>query len=132
MLAFCVTVMTHGLLSLALDRDVIPEPGSNALVVIGMFAPWVAIIFITTLSALTPERRGRPAPGIAAIAGVAAYALGPAGGALAYSIVTGRLLAFGHFLVSHLLSPFVLATAIIAALTILALPLLEKIRSRPR
>lgn len=132
MLAFCVTVMTHGLLSLALDRDVIPEPGANALVVIGMFGAWVAIIFLTTLSALTPERRGRPAPAIAAIAGAGAYVLGPAAGALGYAIATGRLLAFGHFFVSHLLSPFVLATAIIAGLTILALPLLEKIRSRPR
>lgn len=132
MLAFCVIVMTHGLLSLALDRDVIPEPGANVLVVIGMFSAWIAIIFFTTLSALAPERRGRAAVALAAVASMGAYALGPAAGALAYSIVTGRLLAFGHFFLSHLLSPFVLATAIIAALTILALPLLDKIRSRPR
>lgn len=132
MLGVSLIIMTHGLLSWALDRDIIPEPDANTLVVIAMAGASVTIIFLATLGGLTPERRDRASLGLAIAAGLSVYALTPAAGALAYAIVTERAFAFVHFLLSHLLSPFVLASAIITTLLILALPLLGQIRSRPR
>ncbi|HRQ00523.1 MAG TPA: DUF6121 family protein [Terrimesophilobacter sp.] len=131
-LGVSVIIMTHGLLSLALDRDVIPEPDASTLVVIAMAGASVVIIFLATLSGLTPERRSHASLGLAIAAGLGVYALTPAAGALAYAVATERAFAFGYFLLGHLLSPFVLASAIITTLLILALPLLGQIRSRPR
>lgn len=127
-----VIIMTHGLLSLALDRDVIPEPDANTLVTIAMAGASVIIIFGAVLSGLTPERRDRQQTGLAVLAALGVFALTPAAGGLAYALTTGRLLSFAHFTTSHLLSPFVLASAILTAITVLALPVLGRIRSRPR
>lgn len=124
--------MTHGLLSWALDRDIIPEADAGTLVVIAMAGASVIIIFTATLNGLTPERRTRASLGLATAAGLGVYTLTPAAGALAYALVTGRAFAFVHFLTAHLLSPFVLASAIITTLLITALPLLGQIQSRPR
>lgn len=124
--------MSHGLISWALDRDVIPERDANVLVVIAMAAATIAVVFFATLSGLTPERRDRASLGFALLAGLGVYLLAPAAGATAYVIVTARLLAFAPFLVNHLLSPFVLASAVITILCVLALPLLARIESRPR
>lgn len=132
MLAFSVIIMTHGLLSLALDRDVIPDPGAGSLVVIAMHGTTTAIIFVSVLAGLTPERRGNPQLPLAILAGAAVYALTPAAGALAYAIVIERLLSLAPFLLGHLLSPFVLASAITTTLVILALPLLDRMEARPR
>lgn len=127
-----IIMMTHGMLSWVLDRDIIPERDANVLVVVSMASVTVVVIFLATLSGITPERRDRQQNGLAILAALGVYALTPAAGGLAYALVTGRLLAFAPFATAHLLSPFVLASAIITALTILALPLLGRIRSRPR
>src|SRR5690554_248758 len=124
--------MVHGFLSWGLDRDVIPEPDANAIVVIAMAGASVLVIFFAILGGLTPERAGHASVARTLLAGLAVYVLTPAAGAIGYAIATGRTFAFVVFFGNHLLSPFVLASSLVTILCILLLPLLAQVRSSPR
>lgn len=131
-LCACVIVMVHGFVSWGLDRDLVPEKDANVLVVIAMAGASVLVIFFALLGGLTPEKQGQASVARALLAAIAVYVLTPAAGALAYVVVTGRLFAFVTFFGSHLLSPFVLASALVTLACVLLLPLLSQIRSMPR
>lgn len=131
-LCACVIVMIHGFVSWGLDRDLVPEKDANVLVVIAMAGASVFVIFFAVLVGLTPERQGQTSVVRALSAAIAVYVLTPAVGALAYVIVTGRLFAFVAFFGNHLLSPFVLASALVTLACVLLLPLLSHVRSMPR
>lgn len=131
-LCACIIVMVHGFVSWGLDRDIVPEKDANVLVVIAMASASVLVIFFAILGGLTPERQGKASVARALLAALAVYVLTPAAGALAYVLVTGRLFAFMVFFGNHLLSPFVLASALVTLVFVLLLPLLSRVRSAPR
>lgn len=127
-LCACVIVMVHGFVSWGLDRDIVPEKDANVLVTIAMAGASVLVIFLAVLGGLTPERQGKASVARALLAAIAVYVLTPAAGALAYVVVTGRLFAFVVFFGNHLLSPFVLASALVTLVCLLLLPLLSHVR----
>lgn len=113
-LAFALIVFVFGMLSLALDRDVIDEADAGPLVGVSMVVVALLVVLLITL-------REAPAPivGRTVSAALAVVILSPLVGAIMYSVVTVELGVIPVFFGRYVLSPFVLASAIIAALVVL-------------
>lgn len=113
-LAFALIVFVFGVLSLTLDRDVIDEADAGPLVGVSMVVVALLVVLLITL-------REAPAPviGRTVTALLAVVMLSPLVGAIAYSAVRVELGVIPVFFGRYVLSPFVLASAGIAALVVL-------------
>lgn len=114
-LALALVVFVDGMLSLVLDRDVVAEPGAGPLVAIAATGFTAALVFVVTLRRRPVSRLWR-----VVAAGLGAFAGAPLAGAIVYGIVRvdpgAALIFFG----AHLIDPFTLAVAVVAASVVLA------------
>ncbi len=109
-------VAASGFLSLILDRDVIDYPDAGPLLGVVMA---VGAGGVTWLACWRGARASGPVPA-ALLAGVGSFVVMVVVGAIGYTITRGELawliLAAGHFVVS----PFVIAAAVLSALAVVA------------
>ncbi len=128
-----ILLAVDGILSLIVDRDVIAESDAGPLVGPIMAVVALAIVFVSVLGGLRPTS-GRPVIPLARAVTTAAlvYLLGPLAGAIVYTAGQDQLLTGLLFFARYLASPFVIASALLALLPILLLPLIGVARSRAR
>lgn len=126
-------VAIDGFVSLLADRDVITEPDAGPLVGPIMAVVALAIVFLSVLGGLRPTP-GRPKLPLAraVITALAVYFLSTLAGAIVYVSGQDQLLSGALFFARYLGSPFVIASALLAAVPVLLLPLLASARSRAR
>lgn len=128
-----ILLATDGIISLISDRDVIVETDAGPLVGPIMAFSALCVVFFSVLGGLRPAPGGiRISYARAITTGLFVYILGPAVGSIVYIFGQEQLLSGLHFFVRYLLSPFVLASALLAILTMLLLPVIGRARSRPR
>ncbi|GAA3731622.1 hypothetical protein GCM10022239_05270 [Leifsonia bigeumensis] len=122
-----------GFVSLLADRDVIQEQDAGPLVGPIMAVVALAIVFVSVLGGLRPTS-ARPAIPVAraVVTALLVYLLGPFAGAIVYVAGQEQLLTGVLFLARYLGSPFVIASAVLALLPVLLLPLIAIGRSRAR
>lgn len=124
-------VAVDGILSGILDRDVISETDAGPLVGPIMAFAAMCVVFISVLFGLRPVPGGIRMSVIRAIATAGfVYVLGPAVGAIVYVFGRELLLSGSDFFLKYLTSPFVAASAVLAFIAVLFLPLLSRARSR--
>lgn len=122
-----------GVISLIADRDVVVESDAGPLVGPIMAFAALCVVFVSVLSGLRPSPGRTRIPTVrAVITGLIVYILSPAVGAIVYIFGQQQLLTGVGFFVEYLLSPFVLASTILAIITILLLPLIAVARSHAR
>lgn len=128
-----ILLALDGILSLLADRDVISEADAGPLVGPIMAVVALAIVFVSVLGGLRPTS-GRPAIPVARAitTAVLVYLVGPLAGAIVYTAGQDQLLAGLLFFARYLASPFVIASALLALVPILLLPLIGVARSRAR
>ncbi len=128
-----ILLALDGILSLLADRDVISEADAGPLVGPIMAVVALAIVFVSVLGGLRPTS-GRPAIQVARAitTAVLVYLVGPLAGAIVYTAGQDQLLAGLLFFARYLASPFVIASALLALVPILLLPLIGVARSRAR
>lgn len=125
-----VLMATDGVMSLVADRDVVAEPDAGPLVGPAMAIAALAVLFLSLLGGLRPSPRAPSVPVARAIvASGLVWVLGPAVGAIAYSLGQEQPLSGLLFFSRHLVSPFTIASAAIVLLAVLLLPLLSTARS---
>lgn len=128
-----VLVAVFGLVSLALDRDVIGEPDAGPLVGSAMAAVALTVVFLSVLFGLKPHAGIRRMPvGRAVTTGLLGYLLSPLAGAVVYALGQPQLASGIPFYLRYLLSPFVALAALIALVTVLLLPWIDSARSAAR
>ncbi|MEO7348315.1 MAG: DUF6121 family protein [Terrimesophilobacter sp.] len=128
-----ILLAADGMISLFGNQDVIGEKDAGPLVGPVMAISALSVVFISVLTGLRPIAGPRRIPVVRAVfTGLAVYVLSPAVGAMVYLLGQGQLLTGEGFFVRYLLSPFVIASAIIAFVTILLLPAISLARSRAR
>ena len=114
-LTVALIVFVDGVLSLVLDRDVVAEPDAGPLVAIAATGFVVVLVFVVTL-----RRKPASRPLRVIVAALGSLVGAPLAGALGYGIVRGDpstvLIYFG----AHLIDPFSLAVAAVAASVVLA------------
>jgi hypothetical protein len=126
-----VLLAIDGVISLLADQDVIVEADAGPLVGPIMAFSAVSVVFLSVLSGLRPVPGGARIPlGPALLTGLVVYFLSPFVGAIVYVFGQEQILSGVHFFVRYLLSPFVLASALLAVATILLLPAIALARSR--
>lgn len=115
-LYLALIVAAFGLLSLATDLEVISAEGAGPLVGPSMAGAAVILVFILMLAIglNTPPERQRVAVGPSFGAGIAAFGLFIGTGALLTSAGDGQPFHVLTFAASMLLSPFSLATGVLA------------------
>lgn len=128
-----ILLALDGILSLLVDLDVIAEPDAGPLVGPIMAVVALAIVFVSVLGGLRPTS-ARPAIPVARaiVTAVLVYLLGPLAGAVVYTAGQEQLLTGLLFFARYLASPFVIASAVLALVPILLLPLIGVARSRAR
>ena len=128
-----ILLAADGVISLAADQDVIGEADAGPLVGPIMAFSALCVVFVSVLSGLrpTPGRRQIPV-GRAVFTGLAVLILGPAVGSIVYAFGQDQILSGIPFFVRYLLNPFVLVATLLAVITVLMLPLIARVRSRPR
>lgn len=133
MLYGAILVAVDGFVSLIADRDVIQESDAGPLVGPIMAVVALAIVFVSVLGGLRPTS-ARPAIPVARaiVTAVLVYLLGPLAGAVVYTAGQEQLLTGLLFFARYLASPFVIASAVLALVPILLLPLIGVARSRAR
>ncbi len=128
-----ILLAVDGLVSLLANREVIREDDAGPLVGPIMAVAAVSVVFVSTLAGLRPNfGRTRRTAVRAVVTGIVVYALGPIVGAIVYSLGHKQELSGPGFFVEYLGSPFVVASAAVAFLTLLLLPLIAKARSHAR
>lgn len=128
-----ILLAIDGFVSLLADRDVIQEPDAGPLVGPIMALVVLAAVFVSVLGGLRPTL-ARPAIPVAraVVTALLVYLLGPLAGAIVYVAGQEQLLTGVLFFARYLLSPFVIASAVLALVPILLLPLISIARSRAR
>jgi hypothetical protein len=122
-----------GFVSLLADRPVIAEPDAGPLIGPVMAIVALLIVFLSILSGLRPADAAPAIPvGRALVATAAVYLFSPLVGATAYAFGQPQLLTAILFFARYLASPFVIASAVLAGVVVLLLPLLGAVRSRAR
>ncbi len=128
-----ILVAVDGFVSLIADRDVIEESDAGPLVGPIMAVVALSIVFVSVLGGLRPTSARPAIPLARAVAtGLLVYLLGPLAGAIVYVAGQEQLLSGALFFARYLMSPFVIASALLALVPILLLPLLGIARSRAR
>ncbi|MBX3077626.1 MAG: hypothetical protein KF692_00115 [Cryobacterium sp.] len=128
-----ILMAVDGFVSLLIDRDVISEPDAGPLVGPVMAVTALSIVFVSVLGGLRPAPGPRRVPVGRAISTLAiVYVLSPLAGAIVYVFGQDRALTAVEFFSKYLGSPFVIASAALAGLAILLLPIIDKSRSRAR
>ncbi|WP_165063413.1 DUF6121 family protein [Marisediminicola senii] len=120
-LHFALVVFSFGMLSLVLDRDVIGEPDAGYFVGPAMVVTACAITFRFVF-----RGDGERLAGPALSAGLAVLLGSPAVGAIVYAIVRERVGVIPVFFGTHLIDPFVAASAIISAALVASVALLRR------
>ncbi|MBG6056981.1 fatty acid desaturase [Cryobacterium sp. MP_M5] len=115
-------VAAFGMISLATNLDVISEPDAGPLVGPSMAAVAVLLVFVLmlTLGVATRPDRQRVAVGYSFAAGIAAFGIFIVTGAILYAAGDGQPFHVLTFSAAMLLSPFSLATGILAVVVTLA------------
>lgn len=128
-----ILLALDGILSLLVDQDVISEPDAGPLVGPIMAIAALAVVFVSVLGGLRPTA-GPPRVPVARAVTTAAlvYLLGPLAGAIVYSAGQDQLLTALLFFAHYLASPFVIASALLALVPIVLLPLIGVAQSRAR
>jgi Family of unknown function (DUF6121) len=131
----CV-VAAFGVISLALNIDVIDEPDAGPLVgpIMAAVSTLALFGFLNASGRSLPPDRQRIAPGGAVLIGLAIYVIFIVSGGSAYTIGTGQVLLFLTFTFHMAGSWFSIATGILAFLVTLAyqLVLVGRFRQRGR
>ncbi len=128
-----VLLAVDGILSLLLDRDVVSEPDAGPLVGPVMAVVALAIVFVSILGGLRPASGPLAVPvARAVVTATLVYLLGPLAGAIVYVMGQAQLLTGVLFFARYLASPFVIASALLALVAVLLLPLIAAARSRAR
>lgn len=128
-----ILLAVDGMISLFIDQDVIGEKDAGPLVGPIMAIAVLCVVFVSVLGGLRPVAGLRRIPVVRAVlTGLAVFVIGPAVGAIVYVFGQDQLLTGLGFFVRYLLSPFVIASAVIAFATILLLPWISLARSRAR
>lgn len=128
-----ILLATEGMISLFGDQDVIGEKDAGPLVGPTMAIASLGVVFLSVLGGLRPAPGPARLPvGRAVFTALAVYVLSPAAGAIVYILGQAQLLTGVSFFVRYLLSPFVIASAVIAFAAILLLPVISLARSRAR
>ena len=128
-----ILLALDGVLSLLADRDVISEPDAGPLVGPIMAVVALAIMFVSVLGGLRPTSMPPRIPVARAVTtAILVYLLGPLAGAVVYTAGQEQLLTGLLFFARYLASPFVIASAVLALVRILLLPLIGVARSRAR
>lgn len=126
-------VAVDGFLSLLTDRDVISQPDAGPLVGPVMAVVGLAVVFVSVLDGLRPPAGRIRIPVARAIGtGLIVYLLGPMAGATVYVFGQQQLMSWLVFFGGYLTSPFVIASAVLAAFTVLFLPLIASARSHAK
>ena len=128
-----ILVAVYGFISLVVDRDVITEADAGPLIGPIMAVAVLAIMFFSVLGGLRPVT-GRPRVPVAraVITAASVFLLGPLAGAIVYAFGQDQLLSALLFFAHYLASPFVIASAVVALVPILLLPLSGMARSAAR
>jgi hypothetical protein len=130
-----ILVAVYGFISLLADQDVITEPDAGPLIGPIMAVVVLTIMFFSVLGGLRPTP-GRPRlrvpVGRAVGTATSAYLLGPMIGSIVYAFGHNQLLTAVLFFAHYLASPFVIASAIVALVLILLLPLIDMAGSAAR
>ena len=119
-------VFADGILSLLLDREVIAAPDAGPLIGPLMAATVCGVVLWFVLRRLPRSLAARV---VAAM--LAAMVLGPLVGAVLYTAGRAELGVFAYFFGTQLLSPFVLASALIAGVSVAGAELASRYRSAP-
>jgi len=116
-----LVVAALGLISLATDREVIPETDAGPLVGPSMVGGAVILVFVMLLMLGVggPAARERVAVGWAFLTGLCALLVFILVGAVLYAIDTGALVQLLIFAAAQLQSPFPWATGILAMIVTL-------------
>lgn len=128
-----ILLAVDGFVSLLADRDVISEADAGPLVGPVMAVAALAIVFMAVLGGLRPTSGPPRVPvGRALTAAILVYALSPLAGAIVFVLGRGNAATAAVFYGSCLTSPFVIAAAVLALVTVLLLPAISLARSRAR
>lgn len=122
-LTVALLVFVDGMLSLALDRNVVEATDAGPLVGPFMALAVCAVVFLTVFRR-SPDRLG---PRVVS-ATLWALIAGPAAGAVLYSIGRGQLGVIPVFFGTYVLSPFWIAAALIAGVVVGLAGLAERMR----
>ncbi len=128
-----VLVAVDGIISLITDRDVISEPEAGPLIGPIMATVAVGVLFFSILGGLSPtSRKTRLMVGRALSTALLIFLLSPLAGSIGYALGQPQLASGIPFFLRYLLSPFVLASALIAILPVMVLPWIARARSGAR
>lgn len=120
-----ILVAVYGFISLLADQDVITESDAGPLIGPIMAVVILAIMFFSVLGGLRPTaERPRVPVGRAVGTATSVYLLGPMVGSIVYAFGQNQLLTAVLFFAHYLASPFVIASAVVALVLILLLPLI--------
>ena len=126
-------VAIDGFVSLLTDRPVIVEPDAGPLIGPVMAIVALLIVFFSILGGLRPTDAAPSLPvGRALVTAAAVYLFSPLVGATAYAVGQPQLLTAILFFARYLASPFIIASALLAGVVVLFLPLLGAARARAR
>lgn len=128
-----ILVAVDGIISLASDRDVITEPEAGPLIGPIMAVVAIVVLFFSILDGLRPTSgRARLMIGRALSTTLLIYLLSPLAGSIGYALGQPQLASAIPFYLRYLLSPFVVASALIAFLPVVFLPWIGRARSGAR
>lgn len=128
-----ILMAVDGFVSLLIDRDVISERDAGPLVGPVMAVAALSVVFVSVLGGLRPAPGPRRIPvGRASATTLIVYVVSPLTGAIVYVFGQNRILTAVEFFGKYLASPFVIASAALAGLVILLLPVIDLSRSRAR
>lgn len=128
-----ILLAVDGFVSLLANRDVISDSDAGPLVGPVMAIAALAIVFVAVLGGLRPTSGAPRVPvGRAITTALLVYLLGPLAGAIVYVLGKGSAATAVIFFGSCLASPFVMAAAVLALVTVLLLPAISLARSRAR
>ncbi|MFP7762200.1 DUF6121 family protein [Marisediminicola sp. LYQ134] len=113
-LTAALLVFVYGFESLIFDRDVITQADAGTLTGPLMF---VAVLAVVARAVGAPRAQSIRTRAIGA--GVAAVLIGPAVGAIVYSLVRTQIAVIPVFFANYVVSPFVLSSGVVAGLVVL-------------
>ncbi|KQR53795.1 hypothetical protein ASF88_02790 [Leifsonia sp. Leaf336] len=135
-LYLAVLVAAFGVISLATDTEVIPDPAAGPLVgpIMVAVAVGVFLVLLILTGIRVPGEQQRIAPLNALGAGLACYLAYCLSGGVAGALATGDALRFALFAVSRFASLYAIAVAVVAFLIMLLyqLVLVGRFRQRGR
>lgn len=128
-----ILLAVDGYVSLLTNHEIISESDAGPLVGPVMAVTALAIVFCSILFGLRPSSSPPRIPiAGATVTGALVFVLSPLAGAIMYVLGKAVLGSAIRFFLHYLASPFVVTSAVLAAVAVLLLPGIARARSRAR